>query len=107
MDEKVNPLLAPVVKAENSARDRISNAEVDTKNEIRAARERAQETVKTAEAKAREQVRQTVEDARYSGEVEAQEIIQRTDNEIGTMKKKARGRMDEARRVIAERITGT
>jgi ATP synthase H subunit len=107
MEDKANPLLKPVVRAENAARDRISTAENEAKNELRAARDRAQEMVKTAEAKTREEVRQAVEDARYSGETEAQQILDRTGKEILAMKEKARGRMKEARRVIVERIAGT
>ncbi|OGD79697.1 MAG: ATP synthase archaeal subunit H [Candidatus Coatesbacteria bacterium RBG_13_66_14] len=107
MDDTTNPLLTPVVRAENAARDRISGAENEAKNELRAARERAEELVKTAEFKAREEARQAVEDARRSGEVEAGGILERNENEIETMKKKARGRMKETSRAIVERITGT
>jgi ATP synthase H subunit len=107
MDDTANPLLTPVVQAENAARDRISTAENEAKNTLRAARERAAETVKTAEAEAREAVRKAVEDARSSGETEGGETHARVEKEIEAIKKKARGRMPEARRVVVERITGT
>jgi ATP synthase H subunit len=107
MDDKANPLLTPVVKAENAARDRISTAENEAKNALRAAREGAEEMVKTSEAGAREEVRRAVEDARHSGDVEGGEILERIEKEIEAMKKKARGRLKEAKRVVVERITGT
>lgn len=106
MDDTTNPLLTPVVRAESAARDRISNAEGSAKNTLRAAREGSEEMVKTSEAAAREEVRQAVEDARRSGEVEGGDIKERIEKDIETMKKKARGRMTQARRVVVERITG-
>lgn len=107
MSDIVNPLLAPVVGAENAARDRVSDTEIEAKNELRAARDRAEEMLKTAEATAREQVRRAVDDARQSGEVEARDVQERIEKEIETTNNKARGRMKEACRVIVERITGT
>jgi V/A-type H+-transporting ATPase subunit G/H len=107
MDDKANPLLTPVMKAEDDARNRVSNTENEAKNELRAAHEKADEMVKAAEAEAREEVRRAVEDARRSGDDEARGILERRGKEIEEMKKKARGRMKEARRVIVKHITGT
>jgi len=107
MDDKANPLLTPVMKAEDDARNRVSNTENEAKNELRAAHERADEIVKAAQDKAREEVRRAVEDARRSGDDEARGILERGEKDIEEMKKKARGRMKEACRVIVVRITGT